>query len=506
MARIAYLASDVVLSVQQSLSTESEFSHYLGQYAGKQIKNLTSRALPEILRLRQNADPLLSAFKPLQEGKLVSATTTSAVLVNSIPHLYKLAQHPIVLHVALSTPQPDFSDVSSIRQCGFVFLQSETLQDAQDMAVTAHAMAARSGKGVIHFFDPSNSLNDTPIGAESRELLQTLFSKYIPVRALDSDGDLLYVDTGKVATTLDLPVSGVDPTLSSINVTNQPRPVRDASPTVGTTETTASSVSSRRQSSTDTGPVSSVATSVEAPLPRPISSSDIFSYVTEIWDDIRQATGRDYSAVEYTGPPDAEAAVYVFGSTGVFVDILDSDDCPADLSNVGIITARLYRPWLGSSVLLDSIPKSIKKIAVLEQLRRKTTKWGPSFMDLLSSLNAGANGRSQVAIVQYRLGHIDASTAAQALRGIFQNLAPASSPRSHQKRRGHVRAASVPIQNLSIGHEVAPKALDFGAEQPQAEIAYLKILNQLFAQRLYIANQSKAANAGISASLAATPE
>ncbi|KAK5955419.1 Sulfite reductase [NADPH] subunit beta [Knufia fluminis] len=505
VARVAYLASDVVLSVQQSLTTESEFSHFLSQYSSKQIKNLTSRTSPEILRLRQNADPLLSAYKPLQEGKLVSATTTSAVLLNSIPHLYKLAQQPVVLHAVLATPQADFSDISSIRQCGFTFLQSETLQDAQDMAITAHALAARSGKGVIHFFDPSNSLNDTPIGTENRDLLQTLFSKFVPGRGQAED-DLLYVDSGRVATTLDLPVSGVSPTTSSTAAVAQPRPVRDASPTTGTTETTASSASSRRDSSTSSGLVSSAATSVDAPVARPISSSDIFSYTSEIWAVIKQTTGRDYSAIEYSGPPDAEAAIYIFGSTGVFVDILDSDDCPADLSNVGIITARLYRPWLGSSVLLDTIPKSIKKIAVLEQLRRKTTKWGPAFMDLLSSINAGANGRNDIAIVQYRLGQIDASTAAQALRGIFQNLTPASSPRSHQKRRGHQRAASIPIQNLSIGHEIAPKVLDFGSDQPQAETAYLKILNQVFGQRLYVANQAKAAHAGISASIAATPE
>ncbi|KAJ8606822.1 hypothetical protein MRB53_040689 [Persea americana] len=505
IARIAYLASDVVLSVQPSLAADSEFSFFLNQYSGKQINNLTSRTIPDILTQRQNADPLLAAFKPLQEGKLVSATTSSAVLLNSIPHLYKLSQFPFVLHVALATPQADFSDISSIRQCGFVFLQSETLQDAQDMAITAHALAARSGKGVIHFYDPANSLSDNPVAAESRDLLQTLFSKYTPSRVGGSEEDALYVDTGRTATTLDQPISGTN-TLSSIaSLASRTQPIRDTSPTAGTTET-ASSVSSRRQSSTDSGPVSSAATSVDAPVARPISSSDIFSFVTEIWSVFKDLTGREYSAVEYSGPPDAEAAVYIFGSTGVFVDVLDSDDCPADLSNVGIITARLYRPWLGSSVLLDSIPKSIKKIAVLEQLRRKTTKWGPAFMDLLSSINAGANGRKDIAIVQYRLGQIDASTAAQALRGIFQNLAPASSPRSHQRRRGHVRAASVPLQNLSIGHEVAPKALDFGVEQPQVESAYLKILDQLFGQRLYIANQAKAANAGISASLAASPE
>jgi len=276
VARIAYLASDVVLSVQQSLSVDSEFSHYLDQYAGKQIKNIVSRRATEITHLRRNADPLLSVYRPLQEGRLVSATTSSAVLLNSIPHLYKLAQHPIVLHVALATPDADFSDISSIRQCGFTFLQSETLQDAQDMAITAHALATRSGKGVIHFFDPVNSINDTPITPESLDLLQTLFSKYVSRRESDDGDDLLYLDSGRVATTLDLPVSGVAPTLTSTNSAPTQRPNREASPTSGTTET-ASSVSSRRDSNTSSEPASSAATSVDAPVSRPITASDIFT-------------------------------------------------------------------------------------------------------------------------------------------------------------------------------------------------------------------------------------
>lgn len=332
-------------------------------------------------------------------------------------------------------------------------------------------------------------------------MIQTLFSRYVAGCPQGEDEELLYVDSGRVATTLDAPVSGSSSVPTNTHAVPQSSSIRETSPTNGTTET-ASSISSRRESSADSAPGSSVGTSVEAPSARPITSSDIYSYATEIWSVIQQATGREYSAIEYSGPPDAEAAIYIFGSTGLFVDVLDSDDCPSDLTNVGIITSRLYRPWLGSSVLVDSIPKTIKKIAVLEQLRRKTTKWGPSFMDLLSSLN----GKSDISIVQFRLGHIDASTAEQGLRGIFQNIAPSTSSRSHQKRRGHVRAASIPIQNLSIGHELKAKPVDFGVDQPSVESAYFKILNQLFGSRLYVANQSKAAHAGISASVAATPE
>ncbi|KIW21356.1 sulfite reductase (NADPH) hemoprotein, beta-component [Exophiala spinifera] len=507
VARIAYLASDVVLSVQPSLSTDSEFSHHLGRFAAANAKSFVSKTVPEIIPVRQNADPLLSAFTPLKAGKLVAATAPSSILLSAVPHLYKLAQYPFVLHVALASPQPDFSEISSIRQCGFSFLQSETLQESQDIALTAHALAIKSGKGVIHFYDPSNSAEDSPISVESRDLVQTLLETGAGARASHSGSEeqTLYASSGRLATVTDLGLPTVPATQTGAASRDLLSHVAAASSTNGTTDVS-SSTSSRRDSSAESSVASSVATTVETPVIRPVSATDIFTYVSDIWAVISQATGRSYSAVEYSGPPDAEAALFIFGSTGVFVDVLDSDDVPADLTNVGLITARLYRPWLGSAVLLDSIPRSIKKIAVLEQIRRKTTRWGPSFLDLLSSLSPGAGGQSNISLVQYRLGHIDAATALQALRGIFQNLAPPTTPRKHSRRRGHSQGNFVSIQNLSIGNEVQPTIDSFVPEQPQLENAYLKILDQLFGNRLYIANQLKQKNAGVSATLAASPE
>ncbi|KIV87625.1 sulfite reductase (NADPH) hemoprotein, beta-component [Exophiala sideris] len=508
VARIAYLASDVILSVQPSLSTDSEFSYHFARFTGSNAKSFVSKSLPEIIPVRQNADPLLSAYTPVQAGKLVAVTASSSILLTSIPHLYKLAQYPVVLHVALATPHPDFSEISSIRQCGFTFLQSETLQEAQDIALTAHALAIKSGKGVIHFYDPGNSVQDNPIAVESREVVTTLLETGVGPRASHSASDEhnLYVSSGRIATVTDLGLPQVLSGQTAAGAQQDPlSPVVAPSSTNGTTDISSAS-SSRRDSSSDSTAPSSLATTVETPISRPVNATDIFTYASDIWAVISQATGRSYSAIEYSGPPDAEAALFIFGSTGVFVDVLDSDDVPADLTNIGLITARLYRPWLGSAVLLDSIPRSVKKIAVLEQIRRKTTRWGPSFLDLLSSLNPGAGGQASISLVQYRLGQIDAATALQALRGIFQNLAPPSTPRKHSRRRGRSSMVVNSIQNLTIGNEVDPTVDNFTPEQPELENAYLKILDQLFGSRLYIANQLKEKNTGVSATLAASPE
>ncbi|KIV93882.1 sulfite reductase (NADPH) hemoprotein, beta-component [Exophiala mesophila] len=509
VARLAYLASDVILSVQPSLSQDSEFSYHLSRFTATKTRNLVSNNIPEVLVVRQNADPLLSAYSALKEGKLVSATAPSSILLSAVPHLYKLAQYPVVLHVALDSTHPDFSDISSVRQSGFTFLQSETLQEAQDIALTAHALAIKSGKGVIHFFDPTNSSKDSSIAAEGRELLESLFQDALgtPVTYSSPSDDILYANGGRTAVVseLGLPTTVTAQSPPRTTSENLFSPVTAPSSTNDTTDISSAS-SSRRDSSSESTTPSSLATTVDAPVSRPVNASDILNYVTDIWAKIERSTGRAYSPIEYSGPPDAEAALFIFGSTGVFVDVLDADDVAPELTNVGLITARLYRPWQSAATLLAAIPSSIKKIAVLEQIRRKTTKWGPSFLDLLSTLNSTGEDRSSVSLVQYRLGQVDAATALQALRGIFQNLAPPTTPRKHARRRGHSQSAPILIQNLSVGAEIPPHVDDFKPEQPELENAYLKILDQLFSTRLYIANQLKQKNAGVSATLAASPE
>ncbi|KAF7507086.1 hypothetical protein GJ744_010899 [Endocarpon pusillum] len=493
VARVAYLSSDVVISVQSSLSKDSDFSQHLHHFASNRAKNHVSRSIPEIQTSRTNADPLLSAYTPLRSGRLVSVTASSSILLTSIPHLYKLAEYPIVLHVSVQqTPYPDFSEISSIRQCGFSFLHSETLQEAQDIALTAHALAIRSGKGVIHYFDPSNSATNGPIALEKKQLVDNLLmiDAMQPFDAQSGDCFALYADDGRIATIPEQ--EGIQSSSGTISVKPKAQsqsPMRkDIAPS--SSSETSSVGSSRRESSTSSGPASSAATTVDPPATRPVTSSDIYKIVTDTWARMKQIVGRSYSPIEYTGPQDADSALLIFGSTGVFVDVLDDDKIPEDLSRVGLITARLYRPWLGST-FVDSIPKSIKHLAVLEQVRRNTTKWGPTFLDVLSSLNPSAGGKSSITLVGYRLGYIEPATARQALRGIFQNLTSAA-----------------PIQGLCIGNESGPdQPLPVvEVQQPQVEAAYFKILNQLFGQRLHIANQLGLNNAGISPTIAASPE
>ena len=420
----------------------------------------------------------------------MSITTTSSILLSSIPHLYKLAQYPVVLHVSLHpSQQPDYSDIASIRQSGFVFLQSETLQEGLDISLSAHALAIRSGRGIIHFFDPTNSRDDDPIPLEDRTLVKAILD--LEAVALYQStiigGSSVYVDDGRQASITD----NIFPTLETAQkISGTVKPSNVQSLAKGTKGYESSIGSSARASSADSRPTISSATSINSTITRPVTSQDIFDTLMEIWSQISTATGRTYQPFEYSGPSNAESALFIFGSTGKFVDEIQAAKPADEFAKCGIITARLYRPWLGAQ-LIEAIPRSVNRIAVLEQIRRKTIKWGPVFLEILTSLKTGPPTTASPLIVGYHLGYIEPATVRQGLRGIFQNL-----------------RSPTPIQNLEVGSHQRPQESlgGYALEQPKLESAYMKILGQVFGERLHIANRLDSGNAGVSATLKATPE
>ncbi|EME78303.1 uncharacterized protein MYCFIDRAFT_72062 [Pseudocercospora fijiensis CIRAD86] len=482
VARIAYLSSDAIVSVQPSLAQPSEFSKFLKQYAGNKASSIICPTVPDVFPVRHDNDPLLDVYSRVRSGNITTVTTSSDVLLRSIPHLYRLAQYPVVIHVSLHpSGYPDYGDITSIRNTGFSFLQSTTLQEAQDLAITAHALAIRSGKGVVHFFDVANTTQDQPIAGESRELVAEVLNVGAAkqIRATKSEETGIYVNEHLAPKVSGLELRGKAASATKDAVTNAESGAQDAS--------SPSSSSSERKNSSSGASEAESATTVDT-QPKPVRSEEIDTICASIWEQIEARTGRKYSAFNYTGPPNAENVLFLFGSDpGLFSAEFDAASKADFFAGVGLITPVLYRPWL-SERLASSLPKSVKRIAVLEQIKRKTTKWGPILLDLLMSLKAGASGASPL-IVGYQLGYIEYTTVTQALSGIFQNLISKS-----------------PIQNLGIGAHDGPAKPELQVKQPALENAYMKILDQLFGQRLYIANALKSSNAGINDTIKASPE
>ena len=148
---------------------------------------------------------MLSVHDPARSGKFVSVITTSNTLMTSIPHLYRLVNVPVVLHVSMQPDDfPDYADITSIRQSGLIMLQSESITDAQDVAAVAHALAIRSGKGVLHFFARSGT-TESPVQAIGGDKLNAVLdnSKVRLHKVKGGRPTALYVDDGVKAETAD---------------------------------------------------------------------------------------------------------------------------------------------------------------------------------------------------------------------------------------------------------------------------------------------------------------
>ncbi|KAF8463472.1 hypothetical protein BDZ91DRAFT_850147 [Kalaharituber pfeilii] len=496
VARVAYLASDVVISVKQSLSGESRYSAQLDSLLTAKTPSLIAQAdeSPEIQTIQQSADPLLSVHIPAHNGKYVSVTTTSNTLISAIPHLYKFANVPVVLHVAMEPAEfPDYADITSIRQSGLIMIQSESVLDAQDMAIAAHALAIRSGKGVLHFFP------GTAAGAEARvpvadELLNRVLDqgkiRSFRAKATGQHQPTLYSGDGQKAETVDLPLpasstpstGAATPSASTGGLSGFLSGLTNGTPSSTSSETADSGNSSRLS-------VSSASTADSTTTVRAVTSEDIYNYAQDLFETIRQATSRNYRIFEYSGSPNATAAVFVFGSTiGLFRKAVAQAEAGEVYANVGVISARVYRPWFGTRIP-HALPKSVTKVAVLEQIKRKTTRWGPLFLDLLTCLRSEPSSSIGMSVVGYQLGYIDSRTIQQALRGVVQNL-----------------NAQSPVQNLQVGSLSAPVAPSERILQPEVETAYMRILAELFKERLHLANEIHRANAGITEGISASPE
>jgi sulfite reductase (NADPH) hemoprotein beta-component len=492
VARVSYLASDVVISVQPAQATDSSFSSHLKTYAErKDASVVAANGTPEIVSVRHNADPLLSVFAPIRLGKLVSVTTTSSILVSSVPHLYRLANYPVVIHVAIQPAEyPDYSPITAIRNCGFTFLQSYNLQEVQDIALTAHALAVKSGKGVIHFFDAGLAA-EGQVSAQEAALVEEILD-LDAVRAFQSNkigGSSIYADEGRLASIIEAPSQS--PATPASPELERSAPVSNGETSAGEASKSASSAGSSKSRTSSVDGRSSVtsATTVDTTT-RVVSSEDIAKLATSIWSRLNSSSGREYQPFQYYGPSTAESAVFIFGSNpGLFVEAIRAADKSESYAGAGVLTARLYRPWLADR-LIEVLPQSVKRIAVLEQIRRKTTKWGPVFLDILTTVKAGP-GAGVETVVGTQLGHVAPETVDQALRGVFQNLNSAS-----------------PIQNLEIGNHEGPTEVEaaYDLSQPKLEAAYMKILDQIFGQRLHVANALGSNNAGVSANIVSTPE
>ncbi|KAF9362591.1 hypothetical protein BGX34_005862 [Mortierella sp. NVP85] len=163
---VAYSLSDLVF-VYPSTASQSYLGHAAEQWSKAGLANATGASLaPQVLRMstRSNAASAILGAVTSQEAKnsALSTLASSAAIVNMVPNLYQIAQSntPVVFHVAaesvdtdLNIHRGDYSDVLVARETGLLYLASNSVQEAYDISILAHAVASSTNQSVIHVLD-----------------------------------------------------------------------------------------------------------------------------------------------------------------------------------------------------------------------------------------------------------------------------------------------------------------------------------------------------------------
>ncbi|KAF9183217.1 hypothetical protein BGZ51_004178 [Haplosporangium sp. Z 767] len=163
---VAYALSDLVF-VYPSTSSHSYLGHASEQWSKVGLSNATGAALaPQVLQMstRSNAASAVLGAVTSTESKNSSISTlaSSAAIVNMVPNLYQITQAstPVVFHVAaesvdadLNVLRGDYSDILVARETGLLYLASNSVQEAYDISILAHAVASGTNQSVLHVLD-----------------------------------------------------------------------------------------------------------------------------------------------------------------------------------------------------------------------------------------------------------------------------------------------------------------------------------------------------------------
>ncbi|MGN1350821.1 MAG: pyruvate:ferredoxin (flavodoxin) oxidoreductase [Anaerovoracaceae bacterium] len=308
----------------------------------------------------------------LVSGALTTTYTASQGLLLMIPNMYKIAAEslPTVFHVsarALSYHTlsifGDHSDVMATRQTGFAMLASASVQEVMDLASVAHLSAIKGSAAILHFFD----------GFRTSHEIQK-----IEVIDYDVYRDLIDMDAVKAFRERSLAPS-------------HPR-------TIGTAQNPDVYFQGRE------------------------AMNPIYDKIPEIvqdyMDKIGDATGRRYHLFDYIGAPDAEYVIVAMGSVCETIDETVAK-LVAEGKKVGAIKVRLYRPF-SAKHFIAAIPKTCKKIAVLDRTKESGAAGEPLYLDVRGVL---FDVEDAPKVYGGRYGLASKDTTPAQIAAVYENLA-----------------------------------------------------------------------------------
>ncbi len=368
-AHVAYMFSE--LAAIYPITPSSTMAEYVDEWSAYGKKNLFGEAV-QVVEMQSEGGAAGALHGALQAGVLATTFTASQGLLLMIPNMYKIAGEllPTVFHVSARTLAAqalsifgDHSDVMSTRQTGFALIASSGVQEALDLGAVAHLSTLKSRVPFLHFFDGFRTSHEVQ---KIEDLDQEELRKMVSDKSLSAFRN---------------------------RALNPNKPV-----TRGTAQNPDVFFQAR-----------------EACNPYYDAVPDI---VARYMGEISEMTGRHYLPFDYHGDPEAENIIIAMGSVcdtiREVVDVL-----VAKGEKVGILTVRLYRPF-SAKYFFRVLPKSVKKIAVLDRTKEPGAVGEPLYLDVKTVL--AEKGGKMPLIVGGRYGLSSKDTSPAQIFSVFDNL------------------------------------------------------------------------------------
>jgi pyruvate-ferredoxin/flavodoxin oxidoreductase len=359
------------------ITPSSPMAELADEWSSKGRPNLLG-GVPAVMEMQSEGGAAGALHGALQSGALATTFTASQGLLLMIPNMYKIAGEltPAVLHVAARSLAAqglsifgDHSDVMAVRQTGFALLASASVQEAHDLALVAQAATLATRVPFVHFFDgfrTSHELNTIELLSDD------------DLRALVPE-DLIRAHRGRALTPEHPFIRG---TAQNPDVYFQAR---------------------------------ETANPFYAAVP---------AAVEDAMAALAGRTGRRYHTVQYTGHPEAERVIAVMGSAAETASETVAHLC-ASGERVGVLQVRLFRP-LPVRAVLDALPASASRIAVLDRTKEPGSNGEPLFLDVVAALAEAYTDGDRLAmplVTGGRYGLSSKEVTPAMIAGVFAELA-----------------------------------------------------------------------------------
>ena len=353
------------------ITPSSVMAELSDQWSAKGQKNIFGQTV-NVVEMQSEAGAAGAVHGSLAAGALTTTFTASQGLLLMIPNMYKIAGEllPGVIHVSARALAShalsifgDHSDVMACRQTGFAMMASGNVQEVMDLGAVSHLSAIKGRVPFMHYFD----------GFRTSHEIQK-------IDAWDYDELAEMVDFDAIQKFRDRSLNPDHPVLR------------------GTAQNPDIFFQAREASN--------------------IYYDAITDVVVEYMNEVNKRVGSNYKPFNYYGDPNAEKIIISMGSV---CDTIEEtvDYLNAKGEKVGLIKVRLYRPF-STKYLLDVIPDSVKKIAVLDRTKEPGALGEPLWQDVVTALTGSKFANIPVAGGRYGLGSKDTTPA--NIISVYENL------------------------------------------------------------------------------------